>query len=488
MNCYGANIPDMSRVPRAYLACGLFLSLVLLTSCKSTKFELELRPDGDSMQRKVTTWVQDAKGDDIIVVEYPAEELQHFADIYGFTVPEELVEKHVFEKSFTGNMPDDLGGSGWYLYGETTMGSTSSYFERFGDDQIAPDLRSREMAANRTVDLLVAWLDSRYIETPGFPEFRDFIDTVVREDLWNLVLYAWGYDLFAGEMQPDDSDLDEDLVLEHLGIRAAAYLAEHGYFDPLQAVQYLRAVHIWEETDDPKPALELIARSIASKMGVPSGDPLPTPLEHLVADWESMADSLDDFSNNSEEVRAMVEEWNLTEREPFDLESGDQSTLEQLLDRAILPEFDIFGSNGDQMKVTLHSPVEPIYMNGKWHEDGTVKWTEYVRGRRGLGESLPDIIHATWSEPATEYQTEHLGLVVLEDESLAEYVLWHTGLPADVARQWDEFLASLEPGPELVTKLRQFCFGDHEERCEEARKSNESPYYVVEQMASSLLP
>ena len=488
MICCGVSIPDVSRAPRAYLAWGILLSFVLLAGCKSTRFELDLRPDGDNLQRKVTTWVQDTEGDETVIVEYPAEELQHFADIYDIPVPEDLVAKHEFEKSFQGNMPSDMGGSGWYLHCETSMGSSSAYLERFGDDQIAPDLRSRELNAHRTIDVFVAWLDTEYSKKKDSSEFRRFVDTVVREDFWNVVLYSWGYDLFSAEIQPPDSDIDEELVLTHLGIRVAAYLAEHGYFDPLQAVQYLRAAHVWDYTDDLKPVLELMTRSIAAKMGVAPGDPIPEPLADLALDWEQWVESFDEFANNSDEVRAMVEEWNLTEREPFDLESDKQSILEQLLDRAILPEFDIFGSGGDQMKVALHVSVEPVYTNGEWDGEGAVMWTEYVRGRRGVGENLPDILHAIWSEPTTDFQTKHFGQVVLEGEALAEYVFWHTSLPIKMAEPWDKFLASLEPGHELVTEFRQFCRNGHEELCEATQEDGLSPHSVFEDTISSLLP
>jgi hypothetical protein len=488
MICYGVNIPDVPRVPRACFAWCVFLSFVLLAGCKSTRFELELRPDGDNLQRKVTTWVQDTKDDETVIVEYPAEELQHFAEIYGIAVPEDLVAKHVFEESFQGSMPNDLGGSGWYLHRETSMGSSYAYLERFGDDQIAPDLRSRELNAHRTIDVFVAWLDTEYSKNNDSAEFRSFVDTVVREDFWNIVLYSWGYDLFAAEIQPSDADIDEELVLTHLGIRVAAYLAEHGYFDPLQAVQYLRAGQVWDYTDDPKPVLELITRSIATKMGVAPGDPLPEPLVDLVLDWEQWLESFYEFANNSDEVRAMVEAWNLTEREPFDPESEKQSILEQLLDRAILPEFDIFGNVGDRLEVALHVPVEPVYTNGEWDGEGAVRWTEYVRGRRGVGENLPDILHAIWSEPATEFQTKHFGHVVLDSEALAEYVFWHTSLPVEMAEPWDRFLASLQPGHELVMELRQYCIKGHEELCEVTEEDGLSPHPVFENVISSLQP
>ena len=140
------------------------------------------------------------------------------------------------------------------------------------------------------------------------------------------------------------------------------------------------------------------------------------------------------------------------------------------------------------MKVALHVSVEPVYTNGEWDGEGAVMWTEYVRGRRGVGENLPDILHAIWSEPTTDFQTKHFGHVVLEGEALAEYVFWHTSLPINMAEPWDKFLASLEPGHELVTEFRQFCRNGYEELCEVTQEDDLSPHSVFEDTISSLLP
>jgi hypothetical protein len=468
-------------------ACVAFLFIVCLAGCKTTNYELELRPDGDTLHRKVSMWSEDddAKGN-VFFVDFPEDELESVAEIYGAKVSSELAERHEFEGAFRGDLPDDLGGSGWYLHGQTSMGSLFTYFERFGDDQIAVDLRSREVATHRTIDVLIAWLESEFGDDPDLPKFREFMDTVVREDLWNLVLYSWGYDLFGYAMETRPSMRDEDRILMDMAVRVFAYLAEHDYLDPLQIPLFVAANGESDDPDNNQALLTLIARSLATKAGVPATDALPTPLAAMVDDMDELMDSLGAFTSESDEVRRMVEEWNSSGENPVELEESGDSILEHLITEAILPEFDIFGTGGNRLRVTLHIPVEPIETNGQWDEQGTVKWSQVIKGRADVGENLPDMLYALWSEPAESFQLEHFGQLVLQHDTLADYWFWHTGLSSGRAGEWDDFIATLNPGPDLRKRLQQFCMTGDDERCAKARETDESYYRMVETIIREL--
>lgn len=459
----------------------VFLLVAFLAGCKTTNYELELRPDGDALHRKVSMWSEDSndKGDTYFL-EFEEEVLETVARIYGAKVPSELAARHEFVGTFKGELPDELGSSGWYLHGETSMGSLFTYFERFGEDRIAIDLRSRELATHRTVDVLIAWLESEFGEDPDFPKFQEFMDTVIREDLWNIVLYSWGYDLFGYAMESQPSKRDEDRILLDMAIRNLGYLAEHEYFDPLQIPQYVSAFGESGNADNDQALLTLIARSMAAKAGVPADDPLPAPLAAMVDDMDELMYSLDAFSRESDTVQRMLAEWNSSGENPVELEDSGDSVLEYLISEAVMPGYEIFGTGGDRLRVTLHVPVEPIETNGRWDEQGTVKWSPVIKGRAGVGENLPDMLYAAWSEPATSFQLEHFGQVVLEHDDLADYWFWHTELSSAQADEWDAFVGTLTPGPELTKILLQFCLTGDEDQCANARELGGSNYSIVE--------
>ena len=466
--------------------CAALLFIALLVGCKSTHFELELRPEGDELYRKVTMWSEDGDAQEKHLAEFALEDLQRIADIYGTDVPDELVARHVFERNFTGKTPNDLGGAGWYLHGETSMGALFAYSERFGEDEIADDLRAREWAANSAMDVLIAWMDSEIGDKPNYPEFRHFVDNVVREDLWNLVLYSWGYDLFAGTSQAPGQVLDEDTLLLDMSVRSVAYLADHGYFDPLQIPEFVLAEMHAEERDDLTPLFTMIARGIATKMGVSGDEALPAPLAALAADANRLSESFQEFETTNDDLRQAVDEWIQSGQLDDDFEYGDDEVMLELLTGAFVPQFDIFGRGGDQLTATLRIDAEPLATNGLWDPEVGVTWAGTIRGRGKTGENLPNIFYATWSESNEAFQNEHFGQLLVDGEALAEYWYWHAGLEKNKSKQWDAFISTLKPGPDLADELQHFCFAGDEAECEEVRGSGDSAYPMVNSIISEL--
>ena len=462
------------------------LLVALLASCKSTHFELELQPQGTELHRKVTMWSEDGDAEEKHLVEFALEDLQRIADIYGADVPDELVARHVFERSFTGKTPNDLGGAGWYLHGETSMGSVFAYSERFGEDEIAKDLRAREWAANSAIDVLIAWLDTEIGDKPDYREFRHFVDDVVREDLWNLVLYSWGHDLFAGAALPPGQVVDESGIMLDMVVRTIAYLADHDYFDPLQIPEFVLAGTQADEHDDLTPLFTMIARQIAAKMGVPDDAVLPAPLAALVADANNLPASFEEFEATNEDLRQAVDDWIQSGQLEEDFEYGDDAVMLELLDGAFVPEFDFFGRGGDQLTATLRIDVEPIATNGLWDPEVGVTWAGTIHGRGKTGENLPNIFYATWGEVNEVFQKQHFGQLVVQDQALMDYWHWHAGLDKDQLKQWDNFISALKPGPDLADELRHFCFASDEADCAQARDENRSAYFPVNNLIWAL--
>jgi hypothetical protein len=431
-------------------------------------------------------WSEDGDAEEKHLVEFALEDLQRIADIYGADVPDELVARHVFERSFTGKTPNDLGGAGWYLHGETSMGAVFAYSERFGEDEIANDLRAREWAANSAIDVLIAWLDSEIGDEPNYREFRHFVDDVVREDLWNLVLYSWGYDLFAGASLPPGQLVDDDRIMLDMSVRTVAYLADHGYFDPLQIPELVLTATQSDERDDLTPLFTMIARQIAMKMGVPDDEALPAPLAALAADANRLSESFLEFEAANEDLRQAVDDWIQSGRLDDDFEYGDDEVMLELLDGAFVPQFDIFGTGGDELTATLRIDVEPIATNGLWDPEVGVTWAGTIRGRGRTGENLPNIFYATWGEVNDAFQKQHFGQLVVQDQALVDYWHWHTGLDKDQSKQWDKFISALRPGPDLADGLRHFCFAGDEANCAQARDDGRSAYFPVNNLIWAL--
>jgi hypothetical protein len=437
------------------------ICLLLIGGCRTTHYELELRPEQDGLHRTLLMWVEDDEGG-VHLVDFPREELERVAAVYGAPVPVELAAKHVFQRTYPGEMPDDLNNSGWYYQRGASMGSVAGYLERFGDDDIAADLETRELALNRLVDIWIAWLDSEFEGDPDYSGVRSFVDGTLRDDLWDVALHMWGYDNFAPLMgQSSDDDLLTDWA-----VRLVAYLADRGYVDLLDLERIFAAAAAAEE-EDPGPILDIIAHALANKMGVPADEPLPGPLVAMCDDLEKFEESFDAFVDDSEVIHKMVEKWDDPPQIRVDVDSGSSSIAGQLTEIAFMPGIGFTGGNGHGLSVTLHLPVEPLETNGDWDDEGTVEWRAEVSAPDEIRASLPDVLFAAWAKPDVAFQTKHFGKVVLEEYELLEYLTWKAGLNDKQVREWDRFVAKLRPGPNLATDLHAFCFKSERETCDD---------------------
>jgi len=456
--------------------------LLLLGGCRTTHYELELRPEEDGLHRTVSMWVEDDEGGTHLV-DFPQVELERFAAVYDAPVPVELAAKHIFEKTYAGEMPNDMNNSGWYYHRGSAMGSVAGYLERFGDDDVAADLETRKLALNRLVDIWIAWLDSEFESDPDYPGVRNFVDGTLRDDLWDIALYMWGYDNFAPLSRHSS---DDDLLKDWAG-RFVAYLAERGYVDLLDLDRVFTVAWALDDNDDPRPLLDIVAQALARKMGVPADEPLPGPLAAMRDDLEKYEGSFDVFVDDSEAIHKLVEKWENVPRIRVDVDSGISSIAGQLAEFVFMPGIGFTGGNGDGLNVTLYLPVEPLETNGDWDEEGTVKWRADVSAPDEIRASLPDVLYALWIEPAIAFQTKHFGKVVLEGADLGVYLIWKAGLDEKQVREWDRFVKKLRPGPELVSKLHSFCFKSERETCDDMYEDRHADS-VVSDIAHSLRP
>ena len=168
-------------------------------------------------------------------------------------------------------------------------------------------------------------------------------------------------------------------------------------------------------------------------MGHAPSEPLPGPLDEL-ADPNDLGPA---FEQGLKEIGLSTEEF---------------SDLVE----PVMPG--IFGSNTEGT-VTWRGMSQPVYTNGTWDsEQRELSWRAV--GREGC--AAPQLLFAIWAQPDDAFQRSRFGKVALTSESLAEYVQWRDGLGAAKRAEWDAFLESVRPGPELVEQLKRFRFAQPE--------------------------
>ena len=165
--------------------------VVFLTGCPHDCFEVEVRPAGQTFQRKLTGWHLDGENDKE-VQPLSAEQLARIGRLYPKRETPDNASKHVFSGQFTDRTPADVGGAGFYTHFTSPLGSTSCYVERFrGKDDLESQLSQRRQAAEKLTDLVIGWLTAELGRDPNFPRLKKFLDEDLRRDLKNLGVYEF---------------------------------------------------------------------------------------------------------------------------------------------------------------------------------------------------------------------------------------------------------------------------------------------------------
>ena len=443
-----------------HLSLGGWVIAAMLAGCVTRHYELEMKPADGKLQRKITTSAQQSTGNEKRPLD--EEELARIAAVYEADVPQGDGPEHSFSKIFSDRTPNDLGGAGTFTQWVTSLGSTTGYLERVrGDDDIAASLERRREAADRLVDLLIGWSESELAEASELPKVRVFLDTLFRRDLINLGIYAEATEIvniersIQGREDPSREQGEMEVVA-----RMIQYCVERNYVTPQQLPEWDYAV---DQANQQRPGLliELVQRTLATKIGIAGDQPIPASLTRL-STFDDLNESLRNYLRETEEYRELNAKWEQTPAEQRNADPPDpREIMGNLAATAVFPS-GLFGG-GDRLTATLTTNREPMATNGRWNgEKRRVEWKLSIEGRRAEGEhgSLPNLLYALWAEPAVEVQTKLFGKVVLADDSLFLYCLWRQGLTAEKARRWDEYLATLKPGPDLADRIRAFRFDD----------------------------
>lgn len=425
----------------------LFLFWVFIAGCSQNRYEIELVPNGDTIERTLSCERRQSTGQETTVVDFPTDELKVFAEAYDAEFPADLSATHRFTKQFDGRLPDDIGGHGTYTHWQTSLGSMSAYVERFrGDDDLLTDINGRMSAIDRLSDLMTEWLRSELDETDA-KSLITFVDGQLRHDLKNICLQAW-------IMRARSTDTQEVLSDSLIGV--GQYLMERDYFAPESLPEFVRAFDEAQSGDSTR-LQKTVQRMVARKLGL-SPDSDSSGLDFML-DEDRVVASLSATLAKSDEYVQMLQEWEAERKENPEEEKPKPIAVLAYLMHTALPIGHIFGQE-DRLTVRLVSPSRPVLTNGQWDEDSShVRWSHSMLPRDSELTQLPNILYAFWAETDSNAQRDLFGKTVISGESLVEYCLWYKGLSPEESDRWDEFLSTLKPSSAL-NRLKAFRFDE----------------------------
>ena len=450
------------------LACLCVLALAVV-GCEHNEYEIAVTPKGRTILRKITVARVDVRtGEGLQETRKPRpmspEELAHIAKIYKADVPKDPQDTYTFEGVFPAGPPKDVGGAGSYTHIDTLVGSVHYYVERFrGSDDQAGHLTDSFRATDEMVNLLAGWLESEFGREKQFGKLKQFIDRDVRNDFKNLNVILWTSANAPRMVNTDDKQAGE--AMQAAGIaRGLQYLVERDYLKVSDVPALFGALA--GDDDGRDAAVGTIARMLARKAGI-TDKQFVARVTKLIADDKAGKESLVAYVRKTERYKARLAKWRKEKQADPD---ADQPTpdevIEEMLTASVAAEVIFLGTH-DKVTLRLDVPVKPMQTNGAWDEKAAkVTWIGHVKERLDLkgadpkktDRMLPMICYALWCKENAPFQKTHFGKVVLSGKKLSEYCIWRGALWEGEGKMWDDFLASLKPGPKLLAKIEAFKF------------------------------
>ncbi len=453
------NISGKTSPAKCLVLCLGVMALVV-TGCPYNDYTVQLKPQGNGIERTLIFYRADGVNTNNSAPNYQAFEADEVAAISALYPAAGVTNdggRYVVRGEFNDILPGDVGGAGAYTNLTTSLGSAGFYVERFrGNDDLAGMTERRFQAADQLADLLAGWSRAELGREPGYDRLHRFLELDLRRDLKNLSAYWWEVQL----VNSYKTNSSEEFV-----VRFGQYLLERGYFSLGELPGLFRDV-----SGDDSPAWQRrIQRLVARKMGVSEADPVPGSLAFLGSE-DGMEKSLTNYLATTEAYRARLKQWE--EEQKTDPESKRPDPKEVVTKAAEnLIEFNLFVT-ADHLAVRLSLPAPPLHGNGRWDDElKQVTWETDLGGRTNATH-LPYSCYASWAQADVGFQKDHLGKVALAGDELVQYCLWRSSQVPERGREWDAFLAGLEPGPGLKAKLDTFRFSGEMERSETNRQQN----------------
>ena len=458
----------MNHARRTVPAVLLLLVGLLTGGCPRTNYLVDLTPRGTEVERRLVFY-QAGEEEPLDTTNYaapPADKLAAVARAHPAGRVATNTLPYTVQGRFGARLPADLGGGGGYTNILTDLGGAGFYLERFqGNDDVSGRIAQIQKAADEWVDLLLGWSRQELRDARGYRQWRRFLDGDFRRDFRNLCLHWWLVEADLVRRSPTP---------EEAGVRFLQYLTERGYANLTELPQLFALV---TANDDGRTQLAWLQRQVASRMGVAANQPIPVELEFL-ADPVRMAASWDRYLQTTERYRALARHWERekmaheidtlrhrwavwqgrTNTPPVPAAPGrpDPGAVTEAVAKQLLT-YPLFGTD-DRIVVRLALPGAPIRSNGKWDAaTGRLVW-ESARTADPDSPRWPGFGYAQWSVPDVAAQTRPFGRVVLKGDALSQYCLWRAALRPGPAREWGNFLQTLQPGTNLTAQVDKFRF------------------------------
>jgi len=434
------------------LPFALVVMAFVVTGCPHNDYTVQLQPRGNVIERTLVFYRADGANTNNGTPNYQAFDTNELAAITARYPANGLTNdagRHVARGEFTTKLPDDVGGSGVYTNLANSLGAAGFYVERFrGNDDLAGMTERRFKAADQLTDLIAGWSQAELGRDPRYDQLHQFLNVDLRHDLKNFSSYWWEGTLVSNY---------KTNASEEFAVRFGLYLYERGYFTLAEMPGLVGDASFADVSgSDPKPLLRRIQRLVARKMGDPGSEPVPASLAFL-ADETLMEKSFTNYLSGTDAYRARLKQWEEDKKLNPDSKLPEPSDevwnqVESLLG------IDLFGQTPDHLAVRLSLPSPPVHGNGRWDETlKQVVWDTDLEGRTNATH-LPFSCYASWALPDEGFQTAHFGKVVLTGDDLTEYCLWRSSQDSQRGGEWDDFIAGLKPGNDLVQRLDAFRF------------------------------
>ena len=411
--------------------CLKFITLfIFIAGCEEYKYSIEMKPCDEGVERKL-----------ICPDNLSEDERESIAKLY-----EQQVDPNIFWGRFNENLPNDVGGAGFYTTSSTNMGQVNIYSERFrGDDNLNHTLEQAQLLADRMADFLIGWLEYELGDDPNFVNLRAFCNENLRPDLKNLMIYFWLSNILEEY---------KNGALEEMSMRLQHYVIERCYLSP-------KEMHFLTEADQEQ-GLRLFRQLVTDKMGYS----LPgMVVERLVflSDSKHAEDSIKRYIRTTDFFKRVWEDKKREENDPN--AKPPEIDVDDFIGHDIDFEFDLFSWSDSEIEVKLACENEPFETNGKWDKEASqVVWRSSIAGN----EELPTFFFASSSDPNRKYQEEHFGGIVLSGETLAEYCTWRENLDEGKGKEWDSFILSLNPSEDLEKQVSSFRFSEDRQKQKES--------------------
>ncbi|TWU58917.1 hypothetical protein Poly51_16970 [Rubripirellula tenax] len=414
-------------------------SVCLLISCISigcakNVYEVELRPDGNQIHRKLTVNWSTVNADPSDREVRSDDEVDRIAKLYHGQQTHGDGGEHVFTATFQGKMPADIGGAGGYTFFDSALGSLAIYHERFrGDDDAIGNVARGHAGVDELISLLIQWIDFEVQDRKSAERLQRFVDGPLRRDFKNVVLYL-------SVMESSD---DADNALAQIA-RLTQYLIERDYLQLNELPAITRKIADGGESEFAALVTSIVARKVTA-----SGGELPPNVLDAMSDPIRIKKSLRDFLRSTDAYKQKVAEA----EEKGEVVTNDSPDPMDVISGIVFHDWHY---NPNHVEVTLHLLAEPLRTNGKWSDETkTVDWSARINTT-----TLPTFTFATWVIPDEGTQTKHFGRVVLKGQLLANHVSFYQTLSADEAVRWQTMLDSIESPSHAINVLRNFRFGE----------------------------